>query len=71
MIGGSLKIGMHDPGIQRSISNVKNDGGIDFLINKKTSVQESVKVSVFSRQEKMMFPDRELNSGLQISSVAC
>ena len=38
---------MHDPEIQSSIFNVKNDGSIDFLINQKTSVQELVKVLFF------------------------
>ena len=39
-LGGSLKIKMHDPDIQSNIFNVENDGGIDFSINQKTSVQE-------------------------------
>ena len=44
---------MNYPEIQSSIFNVKNDGGIDFSINQKTSVQESVKVLFFSCQEKV------------------
>ena len=50
--------------------NVKHDGSIDFLINQKTFVQESIKVSFFSRQEKN-FPNQESNPGLQITSRAC
>ena len=62
---------MADGGIQRSIFLVKHDGSINFLIDQKTSMQEPVKVSVFSRQEKTDIPDRELNPGLQITSLAC
>ena len=47
---GSLKIKMHDPEIQSSIFNVENDGGIDFSINQKTSMQEPGKVLVLSCQ---------------------
>ena len=54
-LGGSLKTKMRDPGIQSSIFNVENDGSIEFSINQKTSVQESAKVSLFSRQEKWSF----------------
>ena len=51
---------------------VKHDGIIDFLINQKISVQEPVKVLGFSRQEKQLeHPDRELNLGLQITSLVC
>ena len=42
---------MADGGIQRSIFIVKHDGSIDFSINQKIAVQESVKVSVLSRQD--------------------
>ena len=42
---------MADPGIQRSTFIVKHFGTIDFSINQKTAVQESLKVSVFSRQD--------------------
>ena len=42
---------MADGGIQRSIFIVKHDGSIDFLINQKMAVQESVKVSVLSRRD--------------------
>ena len=65
---GSLKIKMDDPGIQRSLFKVKHNGSVDFSINKKTSVQELVKVSVYSRQDKTV-PYRKLNSGLQITSL--
>ena len=50
-VGGSLKIKMADRGIQRCTFIVKHDGGIDFLINQKIAVQESVKVSVLSRRD--------------------
>ena len=49
--GGSLRIKMADGGIERSIFIVKHDGSIDFLINRKTAVQEPVKVRVFSHQD--------------------
>ena len=42
---------MADGGIQRSIFIVKHDGSIDFSINQKIAVQESVKVSVLSRRD--------------------
>ena len=42
---------MADGGIQRSIFIVKHDGSIDFSINQKMAVQESVKVSVLSRRD--------------------
>ena len=42
---GLIKIKMRDPGIRNSISNVENDGSINFSINQKTSVQVSVSVS--------------------------
>ena len=41
---------MIDGGIQRSIFIVKRDGSIDFLINQKIALQESVIVSVLSRR---------------------
>ena len=66
-----MKIKIADGWIQRSILRVKHDGSINFLINQKTSVQEPVKVSVFSHQEKTDIPDQELNAGLQIKSLAC
>ena len=51
LLGGSLRIKMADGGIQRSTFIVKQDGSIDFSINRKTAVQEPVKVRVFSRQD--------------------
>ena len=39
-----------DGGIERSTFIVKYYGSIDFSINKKIAVQESVKVSVISRR---------------------
>ena len=42
---------MADGGIQRSIFIVKYYGSIDFSINQKIAVQESVKVSVLSRRD--------------------
>ena len=62
---------MADGGMQRSIFLVKHDGNIDFLINQKTSVQEPIKVLVFSCQAKTDIPDWELSTGLQITSMAC
>ena len=50
-VGGSLEIKMDDPGIQRSIFKVKHDGSIEFWINQKIAVQESVKVLVLSRRD--------------------
>ena len=47
---------MADGGIQRSAFIVKHDGGIDFSINQKIAVQESDKVSDFSRQDKSHIP---------------
>ena len=41
----------------KSICLVKHDGNINFLINQKTSMQETAKVLVFSRQEKSDIPD--------------
>ena len=55
---------MDDPRIQRSTFIVKHNDSIDFSINKKISVQEPGKVSVFSCQDKTDVPDRELNPGL-------
>ena len=52
-LGGFLKLKKADHLIQGTIFNLENDGSIDFSINRKTSVQESVKVLVFSRQEKL------------------
>ena len=40
VVGGSLKIKMADGGIPRTTFIVKHDGSIDFLINRKTAVQE-------------------------------
>ena len=48
---GSLKIKFDDPLIHSSIFHVENDGSIDFSINQKIAVQESVKVSVLSRRD--------------------
>ena len=62
---------MADGGIQRSTFIIKHDGSIDFSINQKISVQEPGKVSVFSRQKKIIFPDRGSNPGLQVISTAC
>ena len=42
---------MADHRIQSSIFNVDIDGSIDFLINKKTAVQNLVKVSALSRRD--------------------
>ena len=42
---------MADGGIQRSIFIVKHDNSIDFSINQKIAVQESVKVLVLSRRD--------------------
>ena len=42
---------MADGGIQRSMFIVEHDGSIDFSINQKIAVQESVKVSVLSRRD--------------------
>ena len=50
---------------------IKHNGSINFLIVQKATVQEIVKVLVFSRQEKTDVPDRELNLGLQITSLEC
>ena len=62
---------MADAGIQRSTFIVKHDSSIDFSINEKISVQELGKVSIFSRQDKTDVPDRELNPGLYVASLAC
>ena len=42
---------MADGGIQRSTFIIKHYGAIDFSINQKTAMQESLKFSVFSRQD--------------------
>ena len=60
---------MADGGIQRSTFIIKHDGSIDFSINQKIFVQEPSKVSVVSRQEKLYFPDRGSNPGLQVASL--
>lgn len=69
-LGSPLKIKIDEHLIKSSIFDVKHDGNIDFLINKKTFVQEVIQVSVFSRQEKKL-PDQESNPGLQITILAC
>ena len=56
LVGGSSKVQMDDPGIQRSIFKAKHDGSIDYSINQKTSVQDSSK-------DKNV-PYRELDPGL-------
>ena len=48
-IRGFIK--MADGGRQKRILLVKHDGSIIFLINRKTAMQETVKVRIFSAQD--------------------
>ena len=64
LVGRSKNIKMADPEIQRSTFIVKHYDTIDFSINQKTTVQESLKVSVFSCQDKTYVPNRDLSPGL-------
>ena len=69
-LGGPLITEIDEHLIQSSIFDEKHNGNIDFSINQKTFVQEQIKDSVFSRQEKK-FPNQESNPSLQVPSLTC